>query len=382
MDIKTMTAEELIERRAQIAEAIDAPEADLDALEAEVRSINDEIETRKAEEAAKAEIREQIASGSGETKETFEEEKKTMNITEIRSSAEYAEAYKKFIMSGDDTECRNLLTVQAPQAAVGTKTVPVPTVLEEGIKTAWESNEILSRVNRTYIRGNLRVAFELSATEAAEHGEGLAAPAEEELTIGVVELVAKNVKKWIKISDEAAAMGGPEFIRYITDEIMYQIAKKEAALVIADIVAAPATSDADSIGVPVVEAAPGVVTLPTAATQLSENATDLVVILNRLTEGDFLAAQAAASFAMDPFAGMTKVYTSALPAYSAATSGQTYAIVGDLKGEQINFPEGDDIVVKVDDLSLAELDLIKVVGRRYEGHGVTRPGMFVKVAKA
>ena len=35
MEIKTMSADELIERRAAIATELDAPEADLDALEAE-----------------------------------------------------------------------------------------------------------------------------------------------------------------------------------------------------------------------------------------------------------------------------------------------------------------------------------------------------------
>jgi len=382
MDFKNMTIEELNERRAQIATEVEKPEADLDALQKEARAINEEIETRKANEAAKNEIRKAVANGSGETKNQFKEEKKEKSDREIRSSAEYAEAYKKYVLTGDATECRTLLTVGAPAGATGTKTVPVPVVLEEGIKTAWEKNEILSRVKRTYIRGNLRVPFELSADDAVEHGEGTAAPDEEDLTIGVVDLVAKNVKKWIKISDEVVAMGGEAFVQYITDEITYRVAKKEAALVVADIVNAPAASSASAIGVPTITEAPGVVTLPTAATNLSEDATNLVVIMNRLTDGDFLAARAAGSFAMDPFDGMEKVYTSALPAYSAATSGQTYAIVGDLSGAQINFPEGDDIVVKVDDVSLAELDLIKVVGRRYEGHGVTTPGMFVKVAKA
>ena len=44
MEIKEMSIEELSERRAAIAAEIDAPEADLDALEAEARSINEEIE--------------------------------------------------------------------------------------------------------------------------------------------------------------------------------------------------------------------------------------------------------------------------------------------------------------------------------------------------
>ena len=122
--------------------------------------------------------------------------------------------------------------------------------------------------------------------------------------------------------------------------------------------------------------------IPAAAANLSDAATNLVVIMNRLTETEFLAAQVAGNFNVDPYAGLPRVYTSALPAYSAATSGQTYAIVGDLRGLQFNFPEGDGIVLKYDDLSLAESDLVKVVGRQYAGYGVTGPGRFCNVKKA
>ena len=108
----------------------------------------------------------------------------------------------------------------------------------------------------------------------------------------------------------------------------------------------------------------------------------MVVVINRLTEVDFLAAQAAGQFSIDPFAGLPRVYTSALKAYSAASSGETYAIVGDLSALQFNYPEGDGIVLKYDDLSLAEDDLVKIVGRQYAAHGVTAPGRLVKVAKA
>ena len=103
--------------------------------------------------------------------------------------------------------------------------------------------------------------------------------------------------------------------------------------------------------------------------------------MNRLSEVEFLSAAAAASYAIDPFAGLTKVYTSALPAYSTASANAVYAIVGDLDGLQVNYPEGDDIAIKYDDLSLAEKDLVKIVGRQYAAHGVTAPGKFCNIAK-
>ena len=127
--------------------------------------------------------------------------------------------------------------------------------------------------------------------------------------------------------------------------------------------------------------APGVTTIVNAAANLSEEATDLCVVMNRLSEAAFNTAFANANFAIDPWAGLPRVYTSALPAYSAANENDMYAIIGDLKAVQVNYPEGEGVIIKWDDLSLAEDDLVKVVGRQYAGHDVTAPGRLVKLTK-
>lgn len=377
MEFKDMTIEELETRKAQIADEVEADGADLDALEEEVRAIKAELEARKAEEAKKAEIRSAVAAGAGTVVKKFEEEKKEMpTLEEIRGSKEYAEAYKNYIIHEDDSECRALLSENATNGVV-----PVPIIVDATVRTAWERNEILSRVNRTEFRGNFKAYFELSADGAYEHAEGTTAPTEEALTLGVVTMIPKNIKKWITISDESVAMGGEEFLRYIYDEITYQVAKKLAALCIADVTGASTTSGSTAIGVPKVTAAPAVTTIPTAAANLSEEATNLCVVMNRLTEVEFISAYAAGNFAVDPFAGLTKVYCSALPAYSTASTGAVYAIVGDLSAIQVNFPEGDGMVIKYDDLTKAEADMVKVVGRQYAAHAITKPGRLVNLAK-
>ena len=66
MEINEMTIEQLEERKAAIAEELDAPEADLDALEAEVRGINEEIERRRQTEQRKTDLRAAVANGAGE----------------------------------------------------------------------------------------------------------------------------------------------------------------------------------------------------------------------------------------------------------------------------------------------------------------------------
>ena len=71
--MENKTIEELLERRTAIASEIKVDGADLDALEAEARSINDELERRKAVELEKAELRNKIADGEGETINNFKE---------------------------------------------------------------------------------------------------------------------------------------------------------------------------------------------------------------------------------------------------------------------------------------------------------------------
>ena len=288
------------------------------------------------------------------------------------------EAYKKYILTGNAAECRSLLSTNATAA---TGYVPVPTLVEDIIKTAWESNDLLNRVNKTAFKGNLKVPFERSADNAYVHGEGTTGLTEEDLKIGVVELKPENIKKWIKISDEAIALGGENFVRYIYDEITYRVLLKLVSELIDDVDDAGTSNTGSAIGIPKYTEAPAVMTIANAAANLSEEARNLCVVLNRLTEQQFNAAYAAGNFAIDPFAGLPRVYSSAIPAYSTASGGDMYAIVGDLSALQVNYPEGEGVIIKWDDLTYAEDDMVKVVGRQYAGHGVTAPGRLVKLCK-
>ena len=71
-----------------------------------------------------------------------------------------------------------------------------------------------------------------------------------------------------------------------------------------------------------------------------------------------------------------------LTAHAAATTGVCYAIVGDLgEGALANFPNGEEIDFKFDDVSLADADLVKITGREYVGLGIVGPKAFVKLTK-
>lgn len=375
MDFTNTSTEELVERRSAIAAEAENADADLDALEAEVRAINEELDTRKAEINKRNSIRDAVAQGAGVVIEKFESEDRKMPDIEIRNTAKYIDAFANFVKTGDDRECRALLTENV------SGDVPVPEFVDEIVHTAWESDAILSRVRRVYIRGNLKVAFERSADDAVVHTEGTSAISEENLALGIVTLLAKNVKKYLDVSDETLALTGEAFLRYIYDELTYRIVKKLAALVIADIATASTSHSSSAVGVPKLTLAPSVTLVATGAANLSDEAVSPVVIMNRLSEVNFLAAAASGNFAIDPFAGLPRVYSSALPAYDTASDNAVYAIVGDLSGATVNYPEGDGVVIKFDDITLAPQDLVRITGRQFAAHGVTAPGKFVNIAK-
>lgn len=377
MELKEMTIEEMEERKSAIVAELDAEGADLDALEAEMKSIKEEIEARKAEEEKKAEIRQAVVEGAGTVIRKFEEEKKEMTKTpeEIRSSKEYVDAFARYLISEDATECRALLTTDASGS------VPVPVIVDEIIRTAWDNDEILSRVRKTNIRGNLKVAFELSADGAYVHTEGTSAPTEEALALGIVTMIPKNIKKWIHISDEAIAMGGETLVRYIYDELTYQIIKKLAALVVADVAGAPTSATSSAASAAAITEAPSVVTFADAFANLSDEARNPVIVMNKLTYANFVAAQAAGNFSFDPFRGFPVLFNNSLPAYDSALANAVYAFIGDLSGVQVNYPEGDGIVIKYDDVTEAEADLVKVVGRQYCAHALTACGRFCNIKK-
>ena len=377
MDFTTMTIDELEARKNAIVDELDNEDADLDALEQEMRSIKAELESRAEAEAKKAEIRKTVAEAKAPViVEKIEEEKREMKTNdEIRASKEYVDAFARYLISENDSEVRALLTTQVSGS------VPVPVIVDDIIRTAWEKSDILTRVRKTNIRGNLKVPFELSATGAWVHTEGTTAPTEESLSFGIVEMIPRNIKKWIRISDEAIAMGGETLVRYIYDELAYQILKKLTELVIGDIKNLSITADSDEVCGQKITVAPALTTVAKAFANLSDEAVDPVIIMNKLTYANFVAAQAGGNFSFDPFNGLPVLFTSALPAYDTASASAVYAIVGDLRGAQVNYPEGEGIVIKYDDVSESEADLVKIVGRQYAAHAVTACNMFCNIAK-
>ena len=384
-EITKMTIEEIEARSSEIVKEIEANEVTEERL-AELDAESVEIEARRAElKKAAAEAQEQrqavaeLTAPVESIKEVIKEERKMTN-KEVCASAEYREAFKNYIITGKDTECRALLTENAENGVV-----PVPDMVDGVVRTAWEQDGIVSRIKKSYVKGNLRVGFELSADGAFIHTEGASVSDSdaEDLVIGVVNLVPASIKKFILISDEVIDLDAGSFIKYIYEELTYQVAKKLADTVIAKIESAGTVSTASGVGVAkIAEETISLGTVAKALAATSDQVRNPVIIMNKATYADFKGVQAAGNYGYDPFEGMPVLFNNTIKSFSAATTGDTYAIVGDLEaGILANFPNGEGISLKYDDLSRAEQDLVKIVARQFVAVDVVGPNALAKITK-
>lgn len=365
-----------------------AEQSEIDAREQELNEISEERKAllAKKEQLEKEErVADVVNTNPSVAEEIKPEEAKrgAEKMEEIRNSKEYIAAYANAIRNQDDkfSECRSLLTEN-----VGTGTVPVPDIVYDIVKNAWEREGIMRRVRKLYAKGNIKVGFEISATGAVAHTEGGDAVTEESLVLGTVEIVPTSIKKWISVSDEVVDIGlgdGEEFLRYIYDELTYRIAKKAVDDLLALIVAASTAATTGAVGLPVYTAASiDVGDVAQAIALLSDQAADPIVVMNKATWGEYKKAQYANKFSVDPFEGLEVEFNNSLDSYAAATTGDTYAIVGDFaEGALANFPNGEEITIKVDDKTDMTNDLVRILGRQYVGLGIVGPNAFVRIVK-
>ena len=375
MKIDEMQMSDIETRSAEIEELLKSEDADIDSLTAEV----EELEKRKAQILAEVEQRKKEAEDALKIGTEIEkEEERRMTNMEVRNTKEYIDAFAEYVKSGNDAECRALLTEN-----VASGTVPVPEMVYNIVKTAWDREGIMALVRKTSMKGNLKVGFEISADGAVVHTEGGNAISPENLVLGTVNIVPQSIKKVLQISDEVYDLRGEDFLNYVYDELAYRIAKKCADLIIAAIEACGTASTATAVAVPVLTAATiGQATIASAMALLSDEASNPVVMMNKATWGAFKSAQYDGNFNADIFENLPVLFNNTIKAFSVATTGDTYAIVGDLgHGALANYPNGQGIDFKFDDLSLKKQDLIEVMGREYVGLGIVAPNAFVKVKK-
>jgi hypothetical protein len=104
--------------------------------------------------------------------------------------------------------------------------------------------------------------------------------------------------------------------------------------------------------------------------------------MNKQTWSVFKAAQYANGFNVDPFEGFDVHFNNSLPAYSAASEDDVYAIVGDFRqGAIANFPNGEAIEYTFDQLTRKKEDLVEVLGKVYVATAPVADKAFALITK-
>ena len=144
-DIEKRAAEIATETAEADAEKIEALDDELKAIEERKAILNKEVEERKA--AVK-----DVVEGKGEEIKIEVEERKIMDVKEIRNSNAYIEAFANYVKTGDDKECRALLTDNTNGGVI-----PAPVFVADIVAEGVRESEILRRVRTMNAAGNVKI---------------------------------------------------------------------------------------------------------------------------------------------------------------------------------------------------------------------------------
>lgn len=363
-ELKDMTLEEVESRLAEL-DAVMGPESEAevsDAMTEEMRALQErkvelaDLEQRKAD--AKA-LEENRAEGTVKVIEERKEVAEMKKVEEYRNSTEYVNAYAEYLKSGKDEEVRALLTTNVGEAG----SIAVPDLVMDEIKTAWESNAILNRISRKFEAAYITQQFEIFGSDAVKHDEGSGAVSEETLTLGIATLKPAEIIKWISFSKTVLAMRGDAFLRYIYRELSHKIMRALLKDLIQQIVALPSIATATTPSAAKIKEGASVNTVTDAFANLCDEASDPIIIINKLTYATLKAEAKKNNYGVDPFEGLDVYYNDTLPAYSAASENDVWMIVGDFDyGCIANFPAGDGVDVVLDVLTQKKAGMVEACG--------------------
>ncbi len=374
-EIKTMTLEEIEERRKALAEEIGGADMErLTAINAELDAIEErkrEIKTQ-AEERAKA-VQEVLEMPAADPIIEKREEKK-MTDREYRNTPEYIDAYVAYLKTGDPAEFEKRMPAPAGSSVVMSENaiggnIAVPTYVEDKINATWENNELLRRVRRMAVKGNVKIGVETSATGAVIHSEGGDAITPEELVITYVNLVPEYVKKLVKVTHTVLELTGTSFIDFLYDEIEYELAKKiceeienkldVSGLVNTSYAAGESLTTADII----------------AAEGELEGDANPVLITSRTNAAALKAAALGANYGYDPFDGLDVIYMNGF----GSGAGLTLGYLVDPSAIVVNFPDGGEPKFIFDEFTEADANIVRIVGRLAMACAVVAQGKCVKI---
>lgn len=213
-----MRIDEINERLAAIQNEIDAANGEtLTALETEVSTLTQERQQILDEIQTRQQLRSNIAAGlvSGQTIETFEEETHMEDRTFAPDTAEYREAYLLNLQGRE---------LNAEQRAAVSAAGAIPTHTLNQIVSYLEDSPILSRIDLTYIPGNVSIPVEADNADASWVAMGTAATDSAD-SITTISLAAYKLIKTVEITADIEAMAIDAFESWLVNALAVKIEK-------------------------------------------------------------------------------------------------------------------------------------------------------------
>lgn len=213
-----MRIDEINTRLAAIADEIDNATGDaLTALETEVNNLTEERKQILGEVQKRQQLRNDIAAGkiTGPVIEKKEEDKKMENRTFDVGSAEYREAYLLNLQGRELT---------AEQRAAVSASAAIPTQTLNRIEAYLEESPILSRVDMTYIPGNVTIPVEGTNADASWVAMGTASTDSAD-SITSISLAAYKLIKTVEITADVEAMSIDAFENWLVGALAAKIEK-------------------------------------------------------------------------------------------------------------------------------------------------------------
>lgn len=374
--------EEVVETTEEIKEeANEEVREEVVVEETTTDEVKEEVEEVRNEESTKEEENVQVKG---------EERQMNTNFEKVEARSEDIKSWRNYVMNGMVEERAGLKSTDAG--------VPVPTIFQSYIETAWDKVDLLDEVTKSTIKGIFKVSHEVSATEAGYHVEGAAAPTEESLVLATTSLIPMMIKKWISVTDELQAMTDDEFMRYVADEVVYQVLKALQSKMLVG-VGQGSGSNEGVVGIASASLTESITSALTfnfgnEALAVVDGGDSPLVVMNRETFFKNVmglmdtAGRPIYNIAMDNAGkpqyfvnGLRVKFNASIPAYDTAEAGQPWAIVGDFKAYRLNMPMGENVATLFDPYTLATEDKARMIGKIFAAGNVVRAKALAKLVK-
>ena len=228
-----MTLKEIETRLAAIAKEVEQDGADLDALEAETRTLKEQRDALIAAGEKRNAILQTVAGMTGGTPVTPKATPETrsfadMTREELLATPEYRSAWCKSLQGKPLTDVEQRAFTTATTSAGPA----IPTELaDQIIAKAKQYAPLLNEITLLQVPGGVRYAVEGTTNDAAKHSENADQTDAADTLVEVV-LGGYEVTKYLLVSKSVDRMAAPAFESFIVDNLAEALAIKLVKLII------------------------------------------------------------------------------------------------------------------------------------------------------